>query len=184
VVRVPPLAERSEDVVPLAARLAEAAAAELGRAAPRLSPRAIDRLQARPWPGNVRELAAVMAGAVALAADGLVDAEHLSPAEGRPAAGPEGAPPAIDLSVPFAELKRQWIDHFERGYVAAALRRCDGNLSAAARLARMDKKNFHAKASRHGLAGVVPRRGGALKTRSSRHRMPRPPGGSAEGGDG
>ncbi|MBN1771811.1 MAG: sigma-54-dependent Fis family transcriptional regulator [Deltaproteobacteria bacterium] len=186
VTTVPALAERLEDVPALAARFVEAAAAELGRPAPELTARAMDRLRARVWPGHVRELKAAIEGAVALVRGGVLDADLL-PVDEAGAAGAVAAgapPPAIDLSQSFAELKQQWVDHFERAYIDAALRRSAGNLSAAARLARMDKKNFHAKAVRFGLAGSAPAtrngvRSGALKGAGRRRTMPPPPAGEA-----
>jgi len=176
VVAVPGLAERPEDVAALAARFVESAAAELGRKAPLLTPRALDRLRALPWRGHVRELKAALEGAVALADGGLIDADRLPVDDG--AAGPSTSaspPPAIDLSVPFSELKERWVDHFERAYIDAAIRRSAGNLSAAARLAQMDKKNFHAKAARFGLAGPASGgRNGSLKSGGRRSSMPPP----------
>ncbi|MBI5500282.1 MAG: sigma-54-dependent Fis family transcriptional regulator [Deltaproteobacteria bacterium] len=190
VAAVPALAERVEDVPALAARFVDAAAAELGRKPPELTARAVDRLRALPWRGNVRELKAANEGAVALAPGGIVDADLLPTGEAAPGAAAAGAPPPpIDLSVSFAELKDRWVDHFERAYLDAALRRSAGNLSAAARLARMDKKNFHAKATRLGLAGAATGgrngagRSGALKAAARRRSMPPPAGDSGEGGD-
>lgn len=156
VVAVPPLAQRREDIVPLASRFLGAAAQDLGRPPPALSACAVDRLMALPWKGHVRELKGAMEAAVAMADRGVVEADHLPGAGGASEAGPARGPasaPSIDLSVPFSMLKQRWIDHFESAYLDAAIRRSGGNLSAAARLAGMDKKNFHAKAARFGLAG-------------------------------
>ncbi|MBI5486928.1 MAG: sigma-54-dependent Fis family transcriptional regulator [Deltaproteobacteria bacterium] len=190
VVTVPPLSARLEDVPALAARFVDASAAELGRKPPELTARAVDRLRALPWRGNVRELKAAIEGAVALAPGGIVDADLLPTDEAAPGAPAAGAPPPpVDLSVPFAELKDRWVDHFERAYLDAALRRSAGNLSAAARLARMDKKNFHAKATRLGLAGATTGarngtgRNGALKAAGRRRSMPPPADDSGQGGD-
>lgn len=181
VTAVPPLSERLEDVAALAARFVESAAAELGRPPPELTARAVDRLRARNWPGHVRELKAAIEGAVALVRGGVLDAE-LFPVEATAPGTVASVPPPIDLSRPFAELKQEWVDHFERSYIEAALRRSAGNLSAAARLARMDKKNFHAKAVRFGLAGSTPPpRDGSLKGGARRRTMP-PPAGD-DGGD-
>lgn len=183
VTAVPSLLERVEDVPVLAARFVEAAAAELGRVPPELTARAVDRLRARSWPGHVRELKAAIEGAVALVRGAVLDADLLPVDEaGAPGAAAAAAPPpAVDLSQSFAELKQQWIDHFERAYLDAALRRSAGNISAAARLARMDKKNFHAKAARFGLTGSAgTTRNGALKGGTRRRTMPPPAG---EGGD-
>jgi len=182
VVSVPPLAARIEDVPALAARFLETAAAELGRKPAQLTVRAADRLRALPWRGNVRELKAAIEGAAALAAGGLIDADQLPADDASGATAQSGAPPPpIDLSVPFAELKQRWVDHFERAYIDSALRRSAGNLSAAARLAHLDKKNFHAKAARYGLAGgTTAGRNGSLKASARRRSIP-PPGDSGTG---
>jgi hypothetical protein len=122
----------------------------------------------------VRELKAAIEGAVALVRGGVLDADLLPTDAAAPGAA-ASAPPPIDLSRSFAELKQAWVDHFERSYIEAALRRSAGNLSAAARLARMDKKNFYAKAVRCGLTGSTPPpRDGSLKGGSRRRTIPPP----------
>ncbi|MBP7149147.1 MAG: sigma-54-dependent Fis family transcriptional regulator [Acidobacteria bacterium] len=64
--RVPPLRERRGDIAVLATRLAGEVAGRLGRPAPEISPRALERLAAHHWPGNVRELRNVLERAVIL----------------------------------------------------------------------------------------------------------------------
>ena len=64
--RVPPLRERREDVLPLA-RLFVERFAPAGRGAPHLAPDACAALLAHDWPGNVRELRDVIESAVARA---------------------------------------------------------------------------------------------------------------------
>jgi two-component system, NtrC family, response regulator AlgB len=55
-VRVPPLRERREDLLPLARRFIAFFARAVGRAVPELSPEAARVLADHDWPGNVREL--------------------------------------------------------------------------------------------------------------------------------
>jgi DNA-binding NtrC family response regulator len=66
---LPPLAERMDDVLPLAAHFLA------GRA--RLTDAARDALLAHDWPGNVRELKNAIERAVLLCRDGVVDAADL-----------------------------------------------------------------------------------------------------------
>jgi two-component system response regulator AtoC len=66
-VRMPPLRERQEDIIPLAERLLATIAARVGCSRPRLSDRAAKALTAAPWPGNIRELGNVLERAVILA---------------------------------------------------------------------------------------------------------------------
>ncbi|HEY0195071.1 MAG TPA: sigma 54-interacting transcriptional regulator [Kofleriaceae bacterium] len=56
---VPPLRERADDLPELAERWLKHYAAEIGRARPTVSSRAIARLTAYPWPGNVAELKSI-----------------------------------------------------------------------------------------------------------------------------
>jgi transcriptional regulator with PAS, ATPase and Fis domain len=55
-VRIPPLRDRREDVMPLAAHFLKRIAARVGRRANGLTPGATVLLQNYAWPGNVREL--------------------------------------------------------------------------------------------------------------------------------
>jgi transcriptional regulator with GAF, ATPase, and Fis domain len=65
-IEVPALRDRRDDILPLAASLAAAAAADLGRPPRDFSPEAIELLRNHPWPGNVRQLQNVVVRAVFL----------------------------------------------------------------------------------------------------------------------
>ena len=75
-VQVPPLRERREDILELAAYFLERYRAVRPL---RMSVGAADALQAYHWPGNVRELERVIERAVALAASDAVELEDLPP---------------------------------------------------------------------------------------------------------
>ncbi|MHB8255660.1 MAG: sigma-54-dependent transcriptional regulator [Acidiferrobacterales bacterium] len=64
--QIPPLRERTQDIVPLARCLLARAAAAQGRHVPDLSQAAMDRLSQHGWPGNVRELDNAMQRALIL----------------------------------------------------------------------------------------------------------------------
>jgi len=70
---IPPLRERREDILPLAARFI----AEFARGRARFSETVERCLQNYPWPGNVRELRNAMERAVLLARGELILPEHL-----------------------------------------------------------------------------------------------------------
>ena len=72
--RVPALAERPGDIVPLARHLLEQHAPRAGWT---LTEEAERLLTDYAWPGNVRELANVMQRALVLASGPVIDAEHL-----------------------------------------------------------------------------------------------------------
>ena len=79
VLRLPPLRERPDDILPLAVSFAAAAAASVGLPDRPLTSAAEAALLAWPWPGNVRELRNVMEGAVAESLSDALDVAHLGP---------------------------------------------------------------------------------------------------------
>lgn len=114
--RVPPLRERREDILPLARHFAEQFA---GRSV-RFSPQAASALLAHPWPGNVRELRNAVQRACLLARGDVVLPEHLPPQIGRTVEGCE-------------DDQAGRLDIVERAAILATLEECGGNRTLAAR---------------------------------------------------
>jgi DNA-binding NtrC family response regulator len=94
---LPPLAERREDIVPLAEHFLACMATAIGGRCPNLSGEAVQTLESYSWKGNVRELQHVMERASILLQDGdMVLSEHLYfPFQGR---HPDLQPPGCSLS--------------------------------------------------------------------------------------
>jgi len=130
-----PLVERREDILPLAAHFLAASAEEIGVPPVGFTADARAFLLAEPWPGNVRELRQRIRQAVRLSSGGAVSAEALL------LAGDGDEIPS------FKEAKRA----FETRYVVNLLRRCAGNISRAARLAKKDRKDFYDVIRRTGI---------------------------------
>ena len=77
-IELPPLAERRDDIVPLAEHFLASMARAMAVPPAKLSPDAIRMLLSHPWRGNVRELQHVMERAFILAENNdMVEAEHL-----------------------------------------------------------------------------------------------------------
>jgi two-component system response regulator GlrR len=134
-IELAPLAERREDILPLAAHFLASSAEEIGVAPVGFTADARAFLLAEPWPGNVRELRQRIRQAVRLSSGGAVSAEALL------LAGDGDEIPS------FKEAKRA----FETRYVVNLLRRCSGNISRAARLAKKDRKDFYDVIRRTGI---------------------------------
>ena len=159
-VRVPALRERPEDIPLLAQHFLEEAGRRLKRAVKGIVPDSLQALVRYPWPGNVRELENVIERAV------IVSREDVLTGLERFLGGPAGAHAPVDLSLPFRDAKARVVEEFERAYVAGLLEANGGKLTAAAKHADMDPKNFSDKMARYGLRrqGSEPSDGGARAT--------------------
>ncbi len=128
-----PLADRAEDVLPLAAHYLRAFCEEASVDPVGFTADARAFLEEEVWAGDVAELRSRIREAVLLAGDGTVSAEALLLAR--------------DEVPSFKEAKRA----FESRYVSGLLRRCGGNISRAARLAKKDRKDFYDVIRRTGI---------------------------------
>ena len=72
-IRIPPLRERRDDILPLAADFLR----ECSSTKTELTPGAMEALRAHDWPGNVRELRNVIERALIMGNGPFIDAEHL-----------------------------------------------------------------------------------------------------------
>lgn len=88
------------------------------------------------WPGNVRELENKVQSWLTLQSE--------TPETGL------GALPRRDF-LPLAEVRRQALDHCERAYLQNLIEHTNGNISAAARIAGMHRKNLSALLKKFGL---------------------------------
>lgn len=123
-VRLPPLRERPEDILPLASHFLR----RLGRRNARLSLAAIDMLQRHDWPGNVRELENVMErAALLLGRENIVLPQHL-PAALRGACAENAAQPQAQGAGLAARLA-----DVERSGIIQALEAARGHMGKAAR---------------------------------------------------
>lgn len=75
--RVPPLRERRSDISALAHSFMRRSAKRLGKTVEKISPIAMERLEAYPWPGNVRELKNVIERAVILASGQALELDQV-----------------------------------------------------------------------------------------------------------
>jgi DNA-binding NtrC family response regulator len=137
--KVPPLRERHEDLLPLARLLLTAAAERMKRKLSSLSPSAADHLLRYPWPGNVRELENAMERAVALAAGTRVELEDL----------PEEVRSALPVPTPRA-ASVQSLARIERDYILAVLDLNDGNQARAGKQLGISSATLYRKLKLYG----------------------------------
>jgi DNA-binding NtrC family response regulator len=153
-IRLPPLRERAGDI-PL---LVQAFLRRYGQGRVQsCDADAMTALEAYRWPGNVRELQNVVERACALADGATLTREDLPEhvlAGGRPGAAEAGMPADMRMdaaALPLKEAKEQWMGVLEASYLRQLLDRHQGNISAAAKAAGIDRKTFHRLVTKHGV---------------------------------
>jgi two-component system, NtrC family, response regulator HydG len=139
-VRVPPLRERPEDILPLARLFVRTLARKLKLPNLRLDAACLDRLQRYAWPGNVRELQNALERAAVLSPDGMIRGEGLPPAvlaarapAAAPAAGARGERSLAAAERSLAAVERS-LAAVEREHIEAMLRLTGGHRARAARI--------------------------------------------------
>jgi two-component system response regulator GlrR len=135
--RLPPLAERREDIPLLATHFLRKLAERYRRPVPTLAPDAMALLIAAPWPGNVRQLLNLLEQAVALGTTSLIPESAVQSALREDASA----------LVPFEEARKT----FERDYLVRLLKITGGNVTQAALLAKRNRTEFYKLLQRHRL---------------------------------
>jgi two-component system response regulator AtoC len=149
VLAIPPLRERSDEIVALAQAFVAAAAARLDRAAPRLAEDVLVALVRHSWPGNARELRNLMERAVLLADDDRLTMAHvdLGGATSTPTPRPTHVPATMASSAPLAAE----LDAMERQRILDALATCNGNQTRAAELLGMPRRTLVKRLGQYGV---------------------------------
>src|SRR4029079_3591436 len=99
-----------------------------------LAPTTVAAFQCMHWPGNARELRNAVERVLALGT-----AEQ----PGRSVAEQPG----------FIEARDSALERFERDYLQALLKEHDGQVSVAAKAAKLARSHFYRLLERHGLSG-------------------------------
>jgi transcriptional regulator with GAF, ATPase, and Fis domain len=146
---VPPLRARREDIPMLARHILKLTRTTKEYA---LGAETLDALVAHDWPGNVRELRNVLERAVYLAQATSTNELGLVLLPG--AGGPSDGAFQFESSWSYRDTRAKYDAEFERRYVRWLLGRHGGNVSAAAREAKMDRKHLHDMSKKHGLRGT------------------------------
>ena len=101
------------------------------------SPEALELLVANYWPGNVRQLNNIVRQNVALSPTRVITPEQVRSALGEQA----------NQLPSFSEAREE----FTRNYLTQLLQITNGNVSAAARLAKRNRTDFYKLLGRHQL---------------------------------
>jgi two-component system, NtrC family, response regulator len=131
-IQVPPLRERTDDIMPIANAFLARAGAEHRRKL-RFSQAAVEAMLAYPWPGNIRELENKVQRATIMARGRYIEPENLD----------------VSASEAAAESLRSARGRAEREVLVEMLSRHRGNISQAARELRVSRPTLHGLLSKH-----------------------------------
>jgi DNA-binding NtrC family response regulator len=134
-VRLPPLRERGEDIVPLAQMFLARSAQRYQRAGAHLSAAALRALEDYPWPGNVRELSHVMERAVLTATGAQITHLDFS----------------LPMATPSGARAQQTLDEAEQDMIRSALERCAGNIQKTAEMLGLSRAALYRRLEKFGI---------------------------------
>ena len=144
-IRIPPLRQRPEDVVPLAQHFLERYARELRKSIAGFSTRALELLKAHTFPGNIRELNNMVERAAIVGTAALIDAEDLEIERIAPDLPTQPAPTP-------EESENLDLEANEERLIRKALHRCNGNKVHASRLLGISRDALRRRMARYAIS--------------------------------
>jgi DNA-binding NtrC family response regulator len=156
-IRLPPLRERREDILPLAEAFLAEFGEHFGRPPVGFSDAAKRMLLEHSWPGNVRELRNSLERAAILCEGGLITPEHLAFPKSRGLAVPlsAGSESVSETSnrrrSPGPPASSGDLESSERAIIAQALERSRFNKSKAAKALGLTRHQLYVRLRRYGL---------------------------------
>lgn len=144
-VRLPPLRDRREDIVPLAYHFLARFARQYKKDVAEMTPGCLRILMESPWPGNVRELENVMERAVLLSKGPLMDETAVSFPDRGSAVRETETTYSTAVLKPLRVLSREQAKDREREAVLVALETAAGNKSRAAKLLGISRSSLYNK---------------------------------------
>lgn len=130
--KLPPLKERREDIVPLAEFFVAGRVSKISDRAKRL-------LISYDWPGNVRELKNCIDRAVVLGDGKIIE--------------PEDLPYTVRRCARIIPAPLESLDHIKEGHIVNVLKYTDWNIRAAARILGITIKTLGNKINKYGIKG-------------------------------
>lgn len=154
-IHLPPLRERTEDVMALSKYFLSEYARKFARGFRSISSEAQSLLPAYGWPGNVRELRHVIERICIMHDAEVLEAHHL-PKEltgGSDSAGPRALP--LDFPVPAEGINLdEVVDQFTFDLIRKVVRMAEGNISQAAKLLGIPRGTLRYKLEKYGIDGI------------------------------
>lgn len=146
-IQLPPLRERPSSIPILAKHFLAMASKKLNKPLHQIESKAVEAMKLYQWPGNIREMQNIIERAAVLTEDACIYLDFL-PSAFRTllAAGRMGS------SAPFKTERASHVDKVEQALLVHYLTESQGNVSQAARLAKIPRRTFYRLLSKHNIA--------------------------------
>jgi DNA-binding NtrC family response regulator len=144
-IHLPPLRERREDIALLARHFVNKVCGKMNTEVMEIDDQVMEKLQNAPWKGNVRELENLIERSVILSRGGKMSMQVLDDFlkfAGKPKKTATEDIKLTELHGTYKEAKNKFVDTFHKRYCDYLLSKTKGNISAAAKIAGMDRSNF------------------------------------------
>ncbi len=157
-IHMPPLRERPDDISFLIDRFLASGKFNLlpdGKLkVTRVEDDSLKMLTRYQWPGNVRELVNFLERVVPMVDGNSIGGQQVSYIFQEIEREEESTERmSFDMGLPFKEAKQKVVEHFEKDYLAALLRRNNYNISKTAREAGIDRKHIRNLLKKYGIIG-------------------------------
>ena len=152
-IKLPPLRERIDDILPIAHHYAEVYSRKYKQRVRAFSPAARAALIEYDWPGNVRALRHAIERAVILTSNEYLQPTDLQlPESNRTYAAPLTAvTPASDAMEPAAAPSMQSLDQMEKAAIEKILRKHGFNISHTAKELGLTRASLYRRMEKHGI---------------------------------
>jgi transcriptional regulator with PAS, ATPase and Fis domain len=140
-IKVPPLRERLDDVLPLAKHFLDRYRQQYNKNIRDISPAALTRLVRYDWPGNIRELESVIERAVLFCPGDVL----------MPGCLPEDFQNAQTQNTRFVIPPLVPMEEIEREAIMQTLERTSGNVKKSAQILHFPRPTFYRKLKKFGI---------------------------------
>ncbi len=163
-IRIPPLRERQQDILPLAEHFLVRYGRTMGRQGLKLSAQSNVALQNYPWPGNVRELENAMQRALLLSDGDLIEPNDIELHGTEPSAAfsvpathlaANGTPLAYSSDNESTTSGAQDMDSIEREHILKVLKQVNGNRKDAVNILGLSERALRYKLKAYKEAGFL-----------------------------
>lgn len=146
-IKVPPLRERVDDILPLSNHFLTDLRSKNDKVVHGFSGEAEKALIKYSWPGNVRELQNMIGRAFYLSSSQIIQRSDLP----MPNTSEPECFKNLNLDLPYKDAKDTILNKFEIEYLAYNLRKNNGNISKTALECGLDRRSIHRLLTKHNI---------------------------------